>query len=72
MNKIQKADEYCCERIANDIELGCIFEKWQKKNLVFVINICFLLCFLFLLYLVMFIINNTIYYINNSFFLNIC
>ena len=41
MNKIQKADEYCFESIANDIGLDCIFEKWQKK-IVFAINIFFL------------------------------
>ena len=34
MNKIQNADEYCCKRIANDIGLDCIFEKWQKKNCI--------------------------------------
>lgn len=34
MNKIQKADEYCCEKIANEVELDCIFEKWQKKSCI--------------------------------------
>lgn len=32
MNNIQKPDEYCYEKLADDIELDCIYKYWSKKK----------------------------------------